>query len=330
MSSIEERLVEDISAVTRGVVVTGSDLWEARTAVDDLIESRHRRPRRRTAALTAAAALAIGAVGVTAFVDLDGGDQASQLAGPGPDLSRPDTDHLTGSAPTPQLVRGVWRVDNGETMVRFDEDGSVSFDDRGTLFSRPVTTGTYAIAGDLVTVTITGDDQAECIGTKVAVRASFPEPGLLRYEPTGTFACAPVPAGQGALEQLLPTSRGMAELVFSQDTGWQPLSDTTALHGVWLAEGGGHLLQLGPDGSYYVVDDSGKPVDVGRWSFRDAALTLTSSDRSTMCSQGDELVLSQVEWVDPGTTAFRGNVAKNGCGGGWTPLTWILVPHRGS
>ena len=43
MSSIEERLARDIAAVTGGVVVTESDLRDARDAVDERIDSRRQR-----------------------------------------------------------------------------------------------------------------------------------------------------------------------------------------------------------------------------------------------------------------------------------------------
>ena len=43
MSTIEERLARDIAAVTGGVVVTESDLRDARDAVDERIDSRRQR-----------------------------------------------------------------------------------------------------------------------------------------------------------------------------------------------------------------------------------------------------------------------------------------------
>ena len=57
MSSIEERLARDIAAVTGGVVVTESDLRDARDAVDERIESRRQRDRRTVLAAAAAAVL---------------------------------------------------------------------------------------------------------------------------------------------------------------------------------------------------------------------------------------------------------------------------------
>ena len=39
MSSIEERLERDISAVTKGVVVTERDLLDARDAIDERVDT---------------------------------------------------------------------------------------------------------------------------------------------------------------------------------------------------------------------------------------------------------------------------------------------------
>lgn len=332
MSGIAERLARDIAAVTGGVVVNETDLRAARSALHERIESRRRPDRVRTAA-AAAAVIALAGLGVTAVATLDKNDAMTQVAGPRMPEDPLDAGYLTGRAPTAQVVEGVWRLDNGETIVKFDKSGTVQFDDHGTLFSGPVTTATYAIDGARITVTITGDREPGCIGSAFTVRASLPEPGLMRFIGSETAgACAPLPSGQAALEQVLPSSRSMAGLVFSQeDGGWQPLSREATLHGVWLAEGGGHLLEMNPEGSYYIADDAGEPIDTGRWSLRGADLTLTSSARSTTrCSEGDQFVLAAVDWSDSGTRALRGTVKQNACGGAWTPAAWILIPNKDS
>lgn len=329
MSSIAEQLARDIAAATGGVVVSETDLREARNAVHERIKSSRRRGRIRNVA--AAAAVVLAGVGVTALVTLDRNDKVAQVAGPDTAVNPLYAGYLTGSAPTAQLLEGVWRLDNGGTTVRFDSSGTVRFDDHGALFSDPVTTGTYRIDADLITVAITDDREAECVGTEFTMQASFPEPGEMRFIGSATPGlCAPLPAGKGVLEQVLPASRSMAGLVFSQDGGWQPLSREASLYGVWLAEGGGHLLEMNPEGSYYIADGVGEPIDTGQWSLRGADLTLTSSARSTTCTEGDQLVLAAVDWIDPGTRALRGEVKQNACGGSWTPTAWILIPHVGS
>ena len=332
MSSIEERLVRDIAAVTGGVVVTDFDLREARDGVLERIERHHRRDRLRTVAVAAVAAVALVAAGITAVRALRGDDGALQPAGHEPAVSDPATDYLTGSDPTPQLLQGVWRVDNGDTVVQFDAGGEVRFDRHGTLLSHPTTIGTYALDGDRITVTVTTDGRTQCVGTRFPMRASFPERGAMRFVPEDTSAaCSPLPPiARGALEQVLPASQAVSGLVFSRDPDWHPLSDKALLYGVWTAEGGGHVLEMDPDGTYYVAAGTGEQVDRGSWSFRDSDLTLTSAAGSATCRAGDTLVLGAVEQESPGTLAVKGTVRRNSCAAPWTPAAWILIPHAGS
>ena len=132
MSSIEERLARDIAAVTGGVVVTESDLRNARDAVDERIDSRAAarppsylsspQPRRRGDPRP----------GRRRAPDTRRRRRDGTTREPGADepadLRR---DFLTGSAPTPELLEGVWRVDNGTVLLRFTADGAIQFDDEG-------------------------------------------------------------------------------------------------------------------------------------------------------------------------------------------------------
>ena len=70
MSTIEERLSRDIEAVTGGIVVTDSELRDARVAVEDRIEGGRQRDRRR--GLVAAAAAAAVVVGSRHLAGSDG------------------------------------------------------------------------------------------------------------------------------------------------------------------------------------------------------------------------------------------------------------------
>ena len=337
MSSIEERLTRDIAAVTGGVVVTESDLRDARDAVVERIDSRRQGSRRRTVIAVAAAAVLIFVVGVAAFLTLDGDRETAPPAKPRPTTSNPEADFLIGSAPTPDLLQGVWRLDNGGVHMRFSAPNVISFDTAGRLFHNPGVHGTYVIAGDLITVSVDGGP-AGCGGQEFAMRASLPEPpvgpGALRLVHTqpGTGNCAPVQDERWVMEQVAPASHFMTGLVFSTESGWQPLVGKSALYGVWLAEGGGYLLEIDPGGSYYVADESGEPIDRGQWSLRGGSdLTLTSSAGSTECSKGDRLVLGAVEQVaGTGTRALRSALQENTCGAAWVPATWILVPDDGS
>jgi hypothetical protein len=335
-SSIEERLARDIAAVTGGVVVTESDLRDARDAVVERIDSQRQRNRRRSVIAVAAAAVLIFIVGVTAFLTLGGDRETAPPANPRPTTSDPEAEFLTGSAPTSDLLQGVWRLDNGAVQMRFSAPNVVSLDTGGRLFHNPGVHGTYVITGDLITVSVDGGP-AGCGGQEFAMRASLPEPpvgpGALRLVHTqpGEGNCAPEQDERWVMEQVLPASPTLAGLVFSTDSGWQPLVVKSAMYGVWLAEGGGYVLEIDPGGSYYVADDSGEPVDRGQWSLRGGSdLTLTSSTDSARCSKGDRLVLGAVEQNDFGTRALRSTVGENTCGGAWAPAAWALIPHEGS
>lgn len=333
MSSIEERLARDIEAITGGVVVTESDLRDARDAVDQRIDRSRNQGRRRAVIAGAAAAVVISVLGVIAFQTIDGDEKTAPPANPGPTTSDPGPDTSTGMAPTPELVQGVWRLDNGNVAVRFSAPDSIYIDDSGQLFHDPGGVGTYQITEDMIIVRLDGGG-ADCAGQEFALQASIPEPGSLNLLGTdGAIVgnCLPDRAERWVLHQVLPTNNeGMAALVFSKDKGWAPVESGSSLHGVWMAEGGGYVLEMDPDGSYYLADDSSEPVDRGQWSLRGSDLTLTSSASSTQCSEGDRMTWDQLELIDPGTRALRGAVSSNDCGGAWTPKAWILIPHDGS
>ena len=107
-------------------------------------------------------------------------------------VSPADEAFLTGSAPTPELLRGVWRQEGDVLLLRFSPPNLVSFDNGGLLFESPAVQGTYAIAGDLITVSVDGG-YAGCGGQEFAMRASLPQEGELRFVHTqpGTGNCAP-------------------------------------------------------------------------------------------------------------------------------------------
>jgi hypothetical protein len=330
MSSIEERLARDIAEVAGDVVVTEQDLRNASNAVDERLERQRTLGRRRTLAAVAVAAVVVPIVGV-AVVRTLGDDRSAPPATPAPSVDA-HADFLSGDAPTPETLQGVWRLDNGEVHLRFAAPDYVAFDNGGRLYDGPGVEGTYAIDGDLITVTVSGGP-AGCIGQTFAMRAALAEPGLAHVVHTrpGKAACSEAKDAQWILEQVLPTSPVLAGLDFSSETGWEPVTGPSQrLYGMWVAEGGGHVLELDAGNSYYVADESGNPVDRGQWSLSGGDLTLTSSADSSACSAGDRLVWAGLEQVDPGTPAMRGTVARDDCGGAWADKSWILVPHEGS
>lgn len=330
MSPVEDQLKQAIATVTGDLVVTESDLLEARAEIRERVEGDRRRNRIRLIALTAAAASAVGILGATGALTPGGDEQAEQVAAPQP-LPDPLAKYFIGEKPTQALVQGIWRLDNGDVMVRFGRDRSIDFDDQGTIFSKPGTRGTYAIEGDRLVVTITTSTTAACVGRQFALRASVPEVGRLRFVREADLpACTPLPEGTRALEQLIPTNAVAGDLSYTREPGWKPLTASSRLPGVWLAEGGGHLLELDRDGAYFVADASGLPIDRGTWSLADTDLTLASSALSSQCAVGDSWVLSSAEIIASGAQSFRGSVTRNDCGGRWTPASWILVPDASS
>ena len=88
------------------------------------------RDRRRTVAVVAAAAVVVAGVGFAAVQTLVGDDGTVVPAGGGGPTDDVYADFLTGEAPTPENLNGFWRVDNGNTMVRFQTDGTVQFSDK--------------------------------------------------------------------------------------------------------------------------------------------------------------------------------------------------------
>lgn len=334
MSSVEERLGRDIAAVTGGVVVTESELKDARDAVEDRIEIGRTRSRRRTVAGLVAAAVVIPIVGVA--IARSAGDDGSTAPpvsplSPTPTAIRAPADQwLTGAPPTRELVKGVWREDNGHLSIRFSPSGTVQFDEFGQLFGAPTFEGTYEITGDVISIDVDGGG-AGCTDANFAMRASLPKPGLMRFVPTtvGSGKCTFSQVGVwAAWERVLPAGPVFTSMRIPDRLPWGPWPDRHSLVGMWAAEGGGYLLEIDRSGSYYVADESAKPIDRGQWSYRNARLTLTSSADSVECSRGDQVVVRDMEQVNPGsgTLGMRWTVEQNTCGGTWAAKDWFLVP----
>lgn len=324
MSTIEELLCRDIAAVEEGVVVTESDLVHAREALDEEIESR--RGRRRTLAAVAVAAVALPVLGVAAA--LTTGDDEEPVS---PANTAPDTRSfwLVGDPPTPELLEGLWRVDNGTLLVRFSAPDVVTFDDGGTLYGDPAVTGIYELDGDLITVTA-DVGAAGCSGQTFSMRASVPETGALRFvlEEPGPEGCF-VPQGDlWRLEQVLPTSDALNGLrPPDAKAPWQPPPDESTLHGVWMAVGGGHVVELDPGGVYYVADHTGEPIEGGTWSLERDALRFTVRSASDDCREGDQVVLAGVRHIaEPPTQFLRATSADTTCDAAWAGHSWVFLP----
>ena len=329
MNSIEQQLQRDIAAVKESVVVTESDLDHARAAIDGRITTGSR-DRLVRVGVTVAAVAAAAVVGVS-LVDAFRTSESAQPASPKPAVTDQYAHFLTGDAPTPEQVSGLWRVDDGTVTMLFSSNGSVQLDDSGEVVSDPKLIGSYSIDGQLIT--FDWNDDSPCSGRPLEMRASIEKPGLMHVVATSPSSgkCLPFGSYQTTLERALPTYRELAGIVAATAGGWKPLTDPDALAGDWLAERGGFVMEINPDGRYFVLDDSSAIVDAGEWSLRGSTLTLTSSGEWTGCGAGDVLKVGSVEQTaNPGTLVFRGDVLRNDCGGAWTPDAWILIPHDGS
>jgi hypothetical protein len=335
----------DIATVIGGSVVTESDLRDAHHAVDERIGPRQPRKRKRTLAGIAAAAVLTPILGYAALQAFGDQDRSTPPATDVPTSPSAEDIFLTGNPPTHDLVQGVWRVDNGVSLLRFGEDGSMQWDDRGALFHDPPLRGTYQLEGDLITVTATDGSSLECIGTEFVLRASLAGFGDMRVVSASSSSpgCAPIgPSERAVLHQVLPTNGTLADMEILAKGDWQPPMGPRALYGDWMAEvadskehasgRGGHLLEIAPNGSYVVAGPSGDVLDRGRWnlSVSPARLSLVSAADSPSCAPGDRLVLGQVEHEYSWATAMRGTVRVNECSGAWAPEEWLLLPHRGS
>ncbi len=257
-------------------------------------------------------------------------------ASSGPTPANPDGNDpfLAGRAPTPDLLEGVWRLDNDVVLVSFTKDGDVRLDNGGRLFGDAGMIGTYEIAGDLITVRVAGGP-AGCAGQNFAMRASLPAPGALHFVHTrpGKGSCTPMQDEKWVLHHVLPTNnKNLAGLDFSGDD-FQPVAARSQLHGDWMAQGGGFVLELTPFGEFYVADSSGDVVDHGRWNLvaSRSQLHLLSAGDSPTCDEGASLVLRKLRYVDAHpTAAFHGTMEENTCGGAWASKSWILLPNDGS
>jgi len=332
--SIEDRLMRDISTVTRGVVMTDSDLRDAWEDIDDRIQSDKRQHRRSMVAVAAAAVLVL-VLGVGAFLTLDAEDKAAPPANQGPTPTpSPSVDthatFLTGGAPTVEDLQAVWRLDNGNVIMRFAPPDLVSFDHDGRLFDNPGVQGRYTLDGDTIRITVDGGPYG-CGGREIAMRASVPEEGKLHFVITeqGEGACAGLPDQRLVMERMLPLA-GYEDFLASRERGWQPVTDSQTLIGTYFAEGGGYLLELDRGNQYHVASGTGEQVDYGEWALERGKLTLTSWPDSVQCSSQDRLVMGNLEFTRPHTTMIRFDVQRNDCGGGWTPKSWVLIPYEGS
>lgn len=319
MSSVEERLVRDIETITRGVVVTHADVEQARDQVEERIGQSSRRARLRwslAAAATAAVVAGVGGVVLAADRDADT-DSAPADSVPSPPVDDP---FLVGEAPASEDLTGVWRVDNGMTLVSFTADNAIAIDTRGQIADAELA-GTYTLEGDQVVVDLGQAGQPGCTG-EVVFGASVNGPGEVRMalaEPSSN-ACGFEQSGRWVLEHLLPTRKGYTRFGPPSNGDYGPLR-RAVLPGFWMVKGGGHGLQLSPEGSYSVLDGSGQVVENGQWQLEGDLLELESE-------RGCRVGISDVQHINPGTDMIRGDLTEYVCETAWASGEWFQIPDR--
>jgi hypothetical protein len=253
-----------------------------------------------------------------------GGGDAGQPSDPTETTAEPaPTVDVEGQPPSADDLRGIWQHEaQPSRMIRFGPDDGFAVDTHGSIDSSPALVGTYELDGGDIVVTVTQVGGACDVGDTWTWRAGVPEDGRLQlvFTETGQGACA-IPIGtEWSFVRLSPRSPAGADLAVdpSGRSGPLPANPEAALEvldGLWLLEGGGHLLRLRPYGTY-AIDDMGvlgtDPYDAGEIEVTGDTLTLVSAAGSNRCAAGDRLVLSIVQ-VDEIGRSLRGRVIRDDC-----------------
>jgi hypothetical protein len=126
-------------------------------------------------------------------------------------------------------------------------------------------------------------------------------------------------------ESALLASAELTAAELSENVG--PPTEGADLTGIWLPEGGSHLLRFGWDGTY-AIDDSGllgkDPDDVGTFEVgRKGTITFTSASSSRGCPEGSVSVWEEVRLE---VVTLRGVVSRDACmGRAGTDWTWTRI-----
>ena len=311
--------------------MTNSDLRDARDELDARISGRRARDRRLVlVAVAVAVAVVAGIAGWKALgsEEPDPAPKASTGADAPPrppELSSGDEAFLSGDPLTPELLEGVWRLDNptdSRMLLGFTADGSVRYDDTGQLTGTPVMSGTYAIEGDRITVEADGG-QAGCSGRTLEFRGAMNSTGVVHLIPVDAepYGCGRPLRRQWVLERLMPP-HVYADFVIPPGRRWDPVAGPDALLGTWLASSAKYVIELLPDGSFTTLGGAGEMIDRGTWTTGDATrqVTLVSAADSPSCRVGDTFRLLHLRARDIGALALQGDLERNDCN---------LVPWEG-
>ncbi len=330
MSTIEERLSRDIEAVTEGIVVTESDLRDARAGVSERIENERQRNRRR--GVTAAAAAAAVVVGVATWQGLSSDSRTPSPAPPGPsptasELSDSEEAFLQGGPVTAEGLPGVWRLDNGTTLFMFTPDGRFSFDDTGQLSVDPLVEGTYAVEGDTISVDVEGGTSG-CAGRAISLRAVVTAVGSLHVLPVGRepSGCQAPSSYRWILEPVLPAGY-FSEIKNGPGVNWASPAGYDAVQATWYDTQSGYLVELRDDGTFTTLTGIGEVADRGTWNVDPpvSRLTLVSGTGSPTCRAGDVFVLDNLRARKIGVLNLQGDLGRNDCNVPWQGTGWVRL-----
>jgi hypothetical protein len=240
---------------------------------------------------------------------------------------------LRGLEPTVDGLEGIWIVDDDNPLlVRFSTDGTYAFDNIGSLDTSPAAAGTYEVAGRIISFT-NGRSRICPNGDRYGWRAGLTEDGRLhvlhldRAEVIDNIEDDCDLAGESTWTRVSPSSPAGARISAKPAGEGTPPSTESALRGIWLLEGGGHLLRFSTDGTY-ALDDAGAlgndPDDVGTFEVDPrGGITLTSGADSRACAEGDQWVWEQVRLAG-GT--LQGAGAENACPNDLqVEMTWVRL-----
>ena len=333
MTSIEERLLQDIEAVTGGLVSTEQDLREARGDLERRIDVRRQADRRRVAVGAVAASTAM-VVGLAAW-QVQGDDKEHSPVGPVTgvtETSESEEEFLAGDPPTTDQLLGVWQAHTPARrgiLWKFTADGVVALGFAGSVAEDPAVHGTFEISEDAVVVEI-DDDVTLCQDKSWTLRAAVNEDGGLNVVPRDVDVadmCGTSAPPRWVLDRVLPVPGGgeLPEVPAGDDFG--PPPNRKAVVGAWSDPAGGYIVELRWDGTYTMLTGAAEKADRGTWTVGDAAtrLTLVSAADSPTCSEGDQLVLSNLRLGQVGELVLQGDPERNDCqvpfdGTGWFRL----------
>lgn len=292
------------------------------------LERQHRDQRWHVAKQKAGVyALVAGLVAAAVFVGIRSlREGTEEFPTPGTAPSAP-----VGDAPTVESLAGIWLVDDDEPLLgRFSTDGTFAFDNIGALDTDPAAAGTYEVDGRVIRFT-NGQSRICSEGDRYAWRAGLTEAGRLHVfheDVMDDVADDCDLVGEQTWTRVSPSSpSGILIRAAGRSEEGAPPSTESALRGIWLLEGGGHLLRFSTDGTY-ALDDAGAlgndPDDVGTFAVDgQGGITLTSEADSRTCAAGDLWAWQNVRLAGP---TLHGVVTESACPKDvGVDLTWVRL-----